>query len=169
MGLSAYSGVSSVYGSNSADGVASSAGVPCDLDSSAAVGTIALVDSSKRVVFDGGSQFLVDDSSSTASAVAVRPHACVAAQAFLTACEEHSKMEEAAIAAACAGRISPRSSREDGYVVIPKPGDVHRDWPAMILIWLPRLRFPTKIFASSRNGRIIKALCYGSRLFSVPR
>ncbi len=66
------SGVSSVYGSNSADGVALSAGVPCDLDSSAAVGTIALVDSSKRVVFDGGSQFLVNDSSSTASAIANR-------------------------------------------------------------------------------------------------
>ena len=113
------SGVSSVYGSKSADGVASFAGVPCDLDSSAAVGTIALVNSSKRVVFDGGSQFLVDDSSSTTSTIAIRPHARVAAQTFLTACEEHSKKEEAAIAAARAGRISPCSSREDGYVFIP--------------------------------------------------
>ena len=101
--------------------MASSAGVPCDLDSSAAVGTIALVDSSKRVVFDGGSQFLVDDSSSTASAIAIRPHARVAAQTFLTACEERSKKEEAAIAAARTGRISPRSSRKMATCLFPTP------------------------------------------------
>ena len=66
-------GVSLDRGSNSAADMSSSAGVPCDLDSSAALGTIALVDSSKCVVFDAGSQFLVDDSSCTASAVAFGP------------------------------------------------------------------------------------------------
>ena len=51
-------------GSNSAAVVLSSASVPCDMDSSAALGTIALVDSS-NCVFDAGSQFLVDDGSSS--------------------------------------------------------------------------------------------------------
>ena len=44
----------------------SSAGVPSAQDSSAAVGFISLVDSPERV-FDGCSQFLINDSSSTAS------------------------------------------------------------------------------------------------------
>ena len=106
--------------------MSSSAGVHCDLDSSAVVGTTALVvDSPKHVVIDCGSQFLVDDSSSTTSAVAVWPPALNAAQAFLTAREERSKTEETAIAAAA--RIPPRSSREDGYTAIPKLGGTHRD------------------------------------------
>ncbi len=60
----------SASGTCAAD-VSSSADVPCVQDSSAAVGVISLVDSPERV-FDGKSQFLVDDSCSTASAAVVR-------------------------------------------------------------------------------------------------
>ena len=91
------------------------------------------MDSPERAVFVGSSQFLIDDSSSTSSAVVVRPPVLAAAQAFLTPRDERSKTEEAAIATARAGRIPPRSSREDGYyIAIPKPGGTHRVWPAMI-------------------------------------
>lgn len=89
------------------------------------------MDSPERA-FDSRSQFLVDDSSSTASAVVVQPSAIAAAQAFLTHRSERSKTEEAAISAAREGHIPARSSREDGYMAIPKPGGTHRDWLAMI-------------------------------------
>ena len=106
----------------------------CAQDSSAAVGVISLVDSSKRVVLDGRSQFLIDDSSSTTSVAVVRPHALAAAQAFLTPPRnERSKTEEAAIAAARTGYIPPRSSQDAGYMTIPKPGGImHWDWLAMV-------------------------------------
>ncbi len=70
---------------------------------------LLLEDSSNSVIFDAGSQFLVDDGSFTAKVVAVRPHASVAVEAiaFLTAREERLKTEEAAIAAAHAGRFPP--------------------------------------------------------------
>ena len=135
----------------------------CAQDSSAAVGVISLVDSSKRVVLDGRSQFLIDDSSFTTSVAVVRPHALAAAQAFLTPPRnERSKTEEAAIAAARAGRIPPRSSQDAGYMTIPKPGGImHWNWLAMISYLVTEIvaRFPIKIFASSRSGRIITALC----------
>ena len=118
---------------NCAADVSSPAGAHCAQDSSAAVEVISLVDSPERAVFAGSSQFLIDDSSSTSSAVVVRPPVLAAAQTFLTPRDERSKTEEAAIATARAGRIPPRSSREDGYyIAIPKPGGTHRDWPAMI-------------------------------------
>ena len=86
-------GVSSDHGSKSAaDMSSSSAGVPCGLDSSAALGAIALMDSSNRVLFDAGSQILVDDGSSTGLVLLpyVQPHASIAAEAmaFLAACED---------------------------------------------------------------------------------
>jgi len=96
------------------------------LESSAAWEVISLVDSPGRVL-DSRSQFLIDDSSSTASAVVVRPSVLAAAQAFLTPRDERSKTEEAAISAALEGRTPARSSRDDGYMAIPKPGGSYRD------------------------------------------
>jgi hypothetical protein len=102
--------------------VSLSAGVHGAPDSS----VISLVDSPERAVFTGNSEFLIDESSSTV----VRPSALAAAQAFLAPRDERSKTEEAA---ARAGRRTPaRSSREDGYMAIPKSGGTHRDWLAMI-------------------------------------
>ena len=42
------------------------------------------------------------------------------------------RTEEAAISAARKGLTPARSSREDGYMAIPKPGGTNRDWLAMI-------------------------------------
>ena len=106
------------------------AGVQVVPDSSAAGGVISLVDSLARV-FDGKSQFLVDDSSSTVSVAVVRAPALVIAQAFLTPRNARSKTEDEAIAAARAGYLPPRSSRDAGYVHILKPGGTYRDWLAM--------------------------------------
>jgi hypothetical protein len=117
-----------VPGTGVGDAALSAYGAP---ESSAAGKVISLVDSPERVL-DSRSQFLIDDSSSTASAVVVRPSALAAAQAFLTPRDERSKTEEAAILAAREGRTPARSSRDDGYMAIPKPGGTHRDWPAII-------------------------------------
>ena len=97
----------------------------------AAGGVISLVDSPERV-FDSKSQFLVDDASSTASTGVVQSSALAMAQAFLTSRGERSETELAVILAAREGRTPARSSREDGYLAIFKPGSTHRDWSAMI-------------------------------------
>ncbi len=109
-------------------GVGYAAGAP---ESHAAGAVISLLDSPERV-FDSRSQFLVDDASSTASAGIVQSSALEAAQAFLTPRGERSKTEEAVILAAREGRTPARSSRDNGYVAISKPGSTHRDWSAMI-------------------------------------
>ena len=96
-----------------------------------AAGVVNLVDSPGRV-FDSRSQFLVDDTSSIASSGIVQSSTLAAAQAFLTPRDARSKTEEAVILDAREGRTPARSSREDGYVVISKPGSIHRDWSAMI-------------------------------------
>ena len=105
-----------VPGTGVGDTALSAYGAP---ESSAAGEVISLVDSPGRVL-DSRSQFLIDDSSSTASAIVVRPR------------DERSKTEEAAISAALEGRTPARSSRHDGYMAIPKSGGSYRDWPAVI-------------------------------------
>ena len=96
-----------------------------------AAGAVILVDSPERV-FDSRSQFLVDDTSSIASAGNVQSSTLAAAQAFLTPRDARSKTEEAVSLDAREGRTPARSSREDGYLAISKPGSTHRDWSAMI-------------------------------------
>ena len=74
----------------------------------------------------------MDDTSSIASAGIVQSSTLAAAQAFLTPRDARSTTEEAVILDAREGRTPARSSREDGYLVISKPGSTHRDWSAMI-------------------------------------
>jgi hypothetical protein len=105
--------------------------VICPPEPHAAGDVTSLVDSSERAL-DSRSQFLVDDASSTASAGIVPSSAFAAAQAFLTPRGERSKTEEAVILAAREGRTPARSSLDNGYLVISKPGSTHRDWSAMI-------------------------------------
>jgi hypothetical protein len=100
-------------------------------ESHAAGAVISLVDHPERVL-DSRSHFLMDDASSTASAGIVQSSTLAAAQAFLTPRDERSKTEEAVILAAREGRTSARSSRNDGYLAISKPGSTHRDWSDMI-------------------------------------
>ena len=118
----------SVPGTGVGDAALSAYGAP---ESRAVEEVISLVDSPERVL-DSKSHFLIDDSSSTASADVVRSSALAAVQAFLTPRDECSKTEEAVILAAREGRTPARSSRDDGYMAISKPGGTHRDWPAMI-------------------------------------
>ena len=92
----------------------------------AAGGVVSLVDSPERAVFSGSSEFLIDDSISTASAVVVRPFALAAAQAFLSPRDERSETEEVTISAAHEGRTPARSSREGGYMY----GDYQAGWYA---------------------------------------
>ncbi len=119
---------SSVPGTGVGDAALSANGAP---ESHAAGAVISLVDSPERVL-SSRSQFLMDDASSTASAGIVQSSALTAAQAFLTPRDERSKTEEAVILAAREGRTPARSSRDDGYLAISKPGSTHRDWSAMI-------------------------------------
>ena len=81
----------------------------------------------------------MDDASSTASAGIVQSSALAAAQAFLTPRGERSKTEEAVILAAREGRTPARSSRDDGYLAISKPGSTHGDWSAMIAYFVTEL------------------------------
>ena len=106
--------------------------IPRAQDSSAALGVISLADSPPRAITIPCSEFLVDDSSTTAVGVVVRPSRLAIAQAFLTPREERTKTKVAAIAAARAGQVPSRSSREGGYMAIPLLGSIHRDWMAMI-------------------------------------
>ena len=101
-------------------------------DSSAALGVTSLVDSPPRTLPIPLSEFLVEDSNSTATGVAVQPSRLAVAQAFLNSREDRSKTEVAAIVAARAGQVPSRGSREGNYMAIPLPGSIHRDWMAMI-------------------------------------
>jgi hypothetical protein len=87
----------SVPGTGVGDAALSANGAP---ESHAAGAVISLVDSPERVL-DSGSQFLIDDNSSTASAGIVQSSALAAAQAFLTPRDERSKTEEARRAYPC--------------------------------------------------------------------
>jgi hypothetical protein len=125
-------------------GVGDPAGAPESHSTAGAV--ISLLDRPERE-FGGRSQFLEDDASSTASAGIVPPSALAAAQAstgivqssalaaaqaFLTLRGERSKTEEAVILDAREGRTPARSSLDNGYLMISKPGSTNRDWAAMI-------------------------------------
>ena len=74
----------------------------------------------------------MDDATSVASVGIVPSSALAAAQVFLTPRDERSKTEEEVILAAREGRTPARSSRDNGYLAISKPGSTHRDWSAMI-------------------------------------
>ena len=93
---------------------------------------ISLVDSPPRAITIPRSEFLVDDSSTTAVGVVVRPSRLAIAQAFLTPREERTKTEVAAIVAALSRQVPSRGSREGGYMAILLPGSIYRDWMAMI-------------------------------------
>ena len=101
-------------------------------DSSASLGVTSLVGSPPRTFPIPLSEFLVEDSNSTAAGVGVQPSRLAVAQAFLNSREDRSKTEVAAIIAARAGQVPSRGSREGNYMVIPLPGSIHRDWMAMI-------------------------------------
>jgi hypothetical protein len=113
----------------------------------------SLLDRSERE-FGGRSQFLEDDASSTASTGIVPSSALAAAQAstgivqsaglaaaqaFLTLRGERSETEKAVILDAREGRTPARSSLDNGYLMISKPGSPHRDWAAMIAYLVTKL------------------------------
>ena len=110
-------------------GVGDPAGAPESHATAGAV--ISLLDRPERE-FGGRSQFLEDDASSTASTGLVQSSALAAAQAFLTSRGKRSKTEEAVILDAREGRTPARSSLDNGYLMISKPGSTNRDWAAMI-------------------------------------
>ena len=98
----------------------------------------------------------MDDASSIASAGLVQSSALAAAQAFLTPRDERSKTEEAVILAAREGRTPARSSRDDGYLAISKPGSTHRDWwPAMITYLVTELEVSRRA-VTARDLRQLK-------------
>ena len=128
------------------------ASIPRAQGSNAALGVISLVDSPPRATTIPRSEFLVDDSSTSAVGVIVRPSRLAIAQAFLTPREERTKTEVAAIAAARAGQVLSRSFREGSYMAIPLPGSTHRDWMAMIRSGFWRSSFIGRNSCSTAGG-----------------